>query len=226
MIHPHTAVHFISAEKGRGLVATRPLPRGTIIWTRDHLDRVFQASDLEEYAPHYREILLKYTFRNNLGEYIFCWDNGRYINHSFNANCCMTPYNFELAIRDIEEGEELTDDYGYLNIIEPFAADPEGGDRDTVFPDDLLYYSEKWDEQLAGAFPEILHVQQPLFTFLESHQHQIIHNILTGKEQLASIRTCHDPYATGPVKEENGCSLTGENIRISTAKIHDAHRLA
>ena len=68
MIHPYTAVRYISAEKGCGLVATRPLPRGTIIWTRDHLDRVFLAADLDGYAPQYREILLKYTFRNNLGE--------------------------------------------------------------------------------------------------------------------------------------------------------------
>jgi len=195
MIHPHTAVKYIDDEKGYGLVATRPIPRGTITWTLDHLDRVIPQEEMARQDPRYHDILMKYSFRNNRGEYIFCWDNGRYINHSFNANCCLTPYNFEVAIRDIDEGEEITDDYGYLNIIEPFAVSAEGGERSVVYPDDLLRYAGIWDKKLATAFPDMALVEQPLLVFLEPEITRILQDIAEGHEEMLSIRTC---YYEGP----------------------------
>ena len=191
MIHPHTAVKYIDAEKGYGLVATRPIPRGTITWTLDHLDRVIPQDEMARQDSRYHDILMKYSFRNNRGEYIFCWDNGRYINHSFNANCCLTPYNFEVAIRDIDEGEEITDDYGYLNIIEPFTASAEGSERSVVYPDDLLRYAGIWDQKLAAAFPDMALVEQPLHVFLEPEILRILHDIAEGHSELLSIRTCY-----------------------------------
>ncbi|MFV0438708.1 MAG: SET domain-containing protein [Desulfopila sp.] len=191
MIHPHTAVTYINDDKGYGLIATRPIPRGTITWTLDRLDRVISQAEMARQDPRYHEILMKYSFRNSRGEYIFCWDNGRYINHSFNANCCLTPYNFEIAIRDIDRGEELTDDYGYLNIIEPFAASPEGGERTVVYPDDLLKYAEIWDRQLAAAFPEVPRRKQPLAPFLEPEIVRTLRDIAEGRIALPSIRTCY-----------------------------------
>ena len=198
MIHPHTAVRYIDAEKGHGLVATRPIPRGTITWTLDHLDRVIPQEEMARQDPRYHDILMKYSFRNNRGEYIFCWDNGRYINHSFNANCCLTPYNFEIAIRDIDEGEEITDDYGYLNIIEPFTASAEGGERTVVYPDDLLHYAGIWDQKLATAFPDMALVEQPLQLFLEPEILRILQDIAAGQTELLSIRTCYYEGAKRP----------------------------
>jgi hypothetical protein len=146
---------------------------------------------MDAFDPRYRDILMTYSFRNNCGEYIFCWDNGRFINHSFNANCCLTPYNFEIAIRDIEEGEELTDDYGYLNIIEPFEASPEGSTRNLVYPDDLLRYAEVWDKQLAAAFPKLNQVEQPLHKFMEPEVINILQEIHQKKRAMLSIRSCY-----------------------------------
>lgn len=191
MIHPHTAVRYIDNEKGYGLVATQPIPSGTITWTLDHLDRVITPKEMANHDPRYLDILMKYSFRNNRGEYIFCWDNGRYINHSFHSNCCLTPYNFEIAVRDIAAGEELTDDYGYLNIIEPFEASPEGGERLVVYPDDLLRYAEVWDRKLVAAFPEMTRVAQPLHIFLEQDVLEILRDIRQGKADMLSIRTCY-----------------------------------
>ncbi len=191
MIHPHTSVQFIDDEKGYGLFATHRIPRGTITWTLDHLDRVITPQEMDSHDPRYREILMKYSFRNNRGEYIFCWDNGRYINHSFNSNCCLTPYNFEIAIRDIEAGEELTDDYGYLNIIEPFEALPEGGNRTVVYPDDLLRLAEYWDSRLQQAFPDLQLVEQPLRPFLESDILCAVQDICSGQREMLSIKSCY-----------------------------------
>lgn len=194
MIHPNTEVRYINNEKGYGLFATREIPRGTITWTLDHLDRVITQEVMEQQDHRYREILMKYSFRNNRGDYIFCWDNGRFINHSFNSNCCLTPYNLEIAIRDIAEGEEITDDYGYLNIIEPFEANADGGDRSVVYPDDLLRYADIWDEKIKAAFPALYKVEQPLKVYIEPGISAILEDIKKNRCELLSISTCYfDP---------------------------------
>ncbi|MEE4242632.1 MAG: SET domain-containing protein [Desulfopila sp.] len=191
MIHPSTQVQYINTEKGYGLVATEKIPHGTIIWTLDPLDRTISPSQMQEFEPQFRDILLTYSFRNNQGNYVFCWDNGKYINHSFQANCCLTPYSFEIAVRDIEKGEELTDDYGYLNIIEPFEADAEGSNRSVVYPDDLLRYADIWDEKVKAAFPELLRRKQPLWPFVSQDIKERIKAVLAGKDQLLSLRSCY-----------------------------------
>ncbi len=144
MIHPHTELRFISDKIGYGVVATRFIPKGTITWALDKLDRVFEPSEIKLFERVYQEILDKYCYRNNVGDFVFCWDIARFVNHSFNSNCISTPYEFEVAVRDILPGEELTDDYGYLNVTEPFDCLPEeGSTRTRVMPDDLLnFYPE------------------------------------------------------------------------------------
>jgi hypothetical protein len=195
MIHPDTEVRFIDNDKGYGLFATSGIARGTITWCFDALDREIQPAELASYDIIYQEILLKYSFRNKRGNYIFCWDNCRYTNHSFKANCCLAPYEFQIAIRDIQPGEEITDDYGYLNIIEPFEADGEGGDRTIVYPDDLLRFAGKWDRQLAAAYPMIMRVAQPLRKFLPDKTWETLEAIDQGKIKPLSISTCY--YAAG-----------------------------
>ncbi|MBU1139021.1 MAG: SET domain-containing protein [Proteobacteria bacterium] len=191
MIHPKTEVRYIDEEKGYGLFATSPIASGTITWILDELDREIDPSEMARYDQKYQEILLKYSFRNNKGNYIFCWDNGRYINHSFNSNCCLTPYNFEIAVRDIMTGEEITDDYGYLNIIEPFEARAENGNRTVVYPDDLLHYAQLWDARIAAAFPRLLQLDQPLLKFLSHETLDTIQAVLQGKREMLSIRSCY-----------------------------------
>ena len=65
MIHPDTEVKFIDDEKGWGLFATRFIPRGTITWCLDPLDREISPEEMAGYDEMYRNILLKYSFRNN-----------------------------------------------------------------------------------------------------------------------------------------------------------------
>jgi len=138
MIHPSTRVQFINEEVGNGLVATRFIPKGTITWVMDPLDRTITQEEFNNLPALFKEILDIYTFRNNKGNHILCWDNGKYVNHSFKSNCLTTAYDFEIAIRDIQPGEQLTDDYGYLNISKPFKGADEGTNRKYVYPDDLV----------------------------------------------------------------------------------------
>lgn len=117
MIQPHTELRFISDEIGHGIVATQFVPKGTITWVQDKLDMVYTQVQVDEMSDYYKNIIDYYTFRNQKGEHILCWDLAKYVNHSFKSNCLTTPYDFEIAIRDILPGEELTDDYGYLILL-------------------------------------------------------------------------------------------------------------
>lgn len=187
MIHPHTEVRFISNEVGYGVVATKFIPAGTITWVLDKLDREFSPLDFQNMEPLYQEILDTYTYRNNNGNLVLCWDHGRFVNHSFNSNCLTTAYDFEIAIRDIQPGEQLTDDYGYLNISSPFRGINEGTKRKTVYPDDLLKYHKVWDNKIKKVFHKIKKVEQPLVPVLNPNTWDKIERILNGEEVLASI---------------------------------------
>jgi hypothetical protein len=187
MIHPHTELQFISDEIGHGVVATRKIPAGTITWVLDPLDRAFTQIQYQDLDDLYKEILDTYTYRNNKGHYILCWDHGRFVNHSFKSNCLTTAYDFEIAIRDIAAGEQLTDDYGYLNIVAPFKGVEEGTDRKVVYPDDLLNYHHIWDEALKSVFSEIISHPQPLRPFIDPTLWTRVQNIAAGKEAMDSI---------------------------------------
>lgn len=203
MIHPHTELRFINETIGYGIVALKPIPKGTITWALDKLDRKFTQQQVRAMDKLYQEVLDKYTYRNSEGDYILCWDNARFVNHSSRSNCLTTAYEFEIAIRDIAPGEELTDDYGYLNLEEPFEVVPEeGSNRNVIYPDDLLRYYLEWDEQLLHAFPKITQVHQPLMDLLDSKMKEKVTDIARGKTKMDSILSCY--YEPAPKKPLNG----------------------
>ncbi len=195
MIHPLTELKFISNEIGYGVVAREFIPKGTITWVLDKLDREFSPLEIQTMEPIYQDILDFYTFRNNNGNYVLCWDNGRYVNHSFNSNCLTTAYDFEIAIRDILPGEQLTDDYGYLNIPYPFRGIDEGTRRKIVYPDDLVKYHKIWDKKIEKAFPLVTKVNQPLRTLISDEKWKEIEAIEKGEKQMLSI--LHNFYPNG-----------------------------
>jgi hypothetical protein len=187
MIHPHTELQYISDEIGHGVVATKLIPAGTITWVLDPLDREFTPTQYQKLDTLYKEILDTYTYRNNKGNYVLCWDHGRFVNHSFRSNCMTTAYDFEIAIRDIHPGEQLTDDYGYLNVENPFRGVDEGTERKVVFPDDLLNYHQVWDEKLQQVFGRIVNLYQPLLPFIGESLWKKVQNIVSGREEMDSI---------------------------------------
>lgn len=191
MIHPDTKLEWINDKKGFGVVATKVIPKGTITWVQDELDIVFSPEEPENFKPMTRELLEKYSFRNSAGEYILCWDVAKYINHSFKANCLSTAYNFEIAIKNIQIGEELTDDYGYLNLTESFVPEDEGVGRKVVFPDDILKYYQQWDKVLEPLFPEISKLYQPLFELLSPEVQDDIENVASGKKKMPSTKNLY-----------------------------------
>ena len=191
MMHPDTKLDWISEEKGYGVVATKMIPKGTITWVQDDLDRVFEPEEPEDFNPIAKEQLEKYSFRNSKGEHILCWDIAKFVNHSFKSNCLSTSYNFEVAIRDIAVGEELTDDYGYLNLSESFIPEDEGVERKVVKPDDTLELYKEWDKALKSLFPLIENLEQPLLELLSEKLRKEIEEVATGKKEMLSTKNLY-----------------------------------
>lgn len=169
MIHPDTELLYINEIIGYGVFAKKLIPMGTITWTPDPLQIVLKPEDVDNLSQPFQEIVYRYAYRNSRGLYLIESDFGRFVNHSSRSNCLSTAYDFELAVRDILPGEELTDDYGTLNIDEPFECLSEPGtSRTLILPDDILRYHEEWDASLNAAFKELIKVQQPLSKYMSN----------------------------------------------------------
>jgi uncharacterized protein len=171
MVHPNTELRFINSEIGFGVFATRLIPRGAITWVQDELDRVLTPEKVRQLGPKYATILSKYSYLNRWGDYVLCWDLARYMNHSCTPSCLSTGYDFELAVRDIAPGEELTDDYATLNLSDSFKCICDApGCRNTVCEDDVFTLADRWDETLREVFPLMPKVPQPLWELVKEKQ--------------------------------------------------------
>ncbi len=195
MMHPHTMLSASDKKDSIGIIATEFIPKGTVTWALDTLDKMFTAQEVHDMKPFFRNFIDRYAYRNRNGSYILCWDHARFIGHSYHANCITTAYNFDLAVRDIFPGEALTNDYGFLNLPEVYHAPAEAEcNRTAVFPDDLLQYCHIWDARLKSAFKRFNLVPQYLSELIESRFQQQVRLVAGGQEEMDSILNCYfDP---------------------------------
>ncbi len=194
VVHPDTQLKLVSEEIGHGVFATHFIPKGTIVWVRDDLDQVFTPAEAAAMAPIYQEILEKYSFVDSRGDIILCWDHSRFFNHACNANCMSAGYDFEIAVRDIQAGEELTDDYGTLNLRENFGCLCSHSEcRKEIRPDDLERFAPHWDKQVSEAFFQIPKLKQPLWHLLKEKQE--VEQALKDPALLRSIYCHYAPAA-------------------------------
>jgi hypothetical protein len=187
VIHPHSELRFISSDIGFGVVATRFIPKGTITWVLDPLDQVVSQARVAQLSAQLQEHLDVYSYQNGRGERILCWDHARFVNHSCHSTSLAPGFDLEMAIRDIHAGEQITDDYGSLNIQAAFqCACGVPQCRGTVGPGDFERYFEQWDALVASAFPSIGSVDQPLWDLVQDRA--AIARILSGASPVPSCR--------------------------------------
>lgn len=197
MIHPSTEVRFISDDIGYGLVATEFIPKGTVTWALCDLDQLLDPAKVENMTDFMRHYVHKYAYRDGKGRHVLCWDNARFVNHHCEANCLPLGFDFEIAIRDIHQGEQLTDDYGGLNIEEEFHC--RCGSlrcRGVVRPTDLLEHADEWDARVLDAMAHLSHVNQPLWPVVRDQRE--IQKVLAGGP-AASCRNHYLGQAARPV---------------------------
>lgn len=187
MIHPDTELRYVNADIGYGVFATRAIPLGTITWVRDELDQTLSPSRVGAIEGPLRDIVERYCYVDNRGDHVLCWDLARYMNHACEANCMSPGYGFEIAVRDIAAGDELTDDYGTLNIDASFACRCKAPRcRREIRPDDILRYGDQWDALIAAAFARLTHVRQPLLPLVRDDV--ALRRALAREAPIASCR--------------------------------------
>ena len=166
MIHPSSELRFISAEIGYGVFATEFIPRGTFLWVLDAFDRILSATEREALPPLLRQQVDRYAYQAADGDFVFCWDFGRYMNHSCAPASRGVGDAFEIAVRDIQPGEELTCEYGTLNLVQPMACRCGAlSCRGEIRRDDAERYYERWDAEARAAFELAGTVAQPLLPY-------------------------------------------------------------
>jgi hypothetical protein len=190
VIHPHTELRFVNATVGYGVFALRPIPRGSITWARDRFDQVFTPDQVASLGGIHGRILARYGYQDGRGDTVLCWDHGRYVNHSCEATCLSPGFDFEIAVRDIPAGGEITDDYGTLSPSETFeCACGTPSCRGTVNPDDYLRMTAEWDRAVAGAFVHIREVEQPLW------------DLVRERDQIAMLLDARRPPPSGLIHQ-------------------------
>jgi len=97
-----------SAIHGMGLIAQQFIPKGAMVWEyTPELDLTLSREELDALPERARRAFLYWSYQDvHSGEYILCFDDARYFNHSDDPNTdgCR-------ALRDIAPGEEITYDY-------------------------------------------------------------------------------------------------------------------
>jgi hypothetical protein len=169
MMHPHSELRYLGPEIGFGVFATRPLPRGTITWALDEFDQVLPPERVAALSGPQRALVEEYAYLDAQGHYVLCWDHGRYVNHGCDPTSRGVGPIFEVAVRDVAAGEQLTSDYAELNITGSFTClcgSPHC--RDIVRPDDLQRHGTAWDEVVAAAVLLLGRVEQPLEPFVRA----------------------------------------------------------
>lgn len=103
---------------GIGLFAAEPVKAGTKTWTfMPGFDQLYSAEQIAHLPPAARATMETYCYlHEDSGRYVFCLDNARFMNHADNPNTAGVHAGgaidgYDIATRDIAEGEELTCDY-------------------------------------------------------------------------------------------------------------------
>jgi SET domain-containing protein len=103
---------------GTGLIARQFIPAGTVVWKlRPEFDVEMTEDDVERLSAAAREQVLYYAyFHEATKTSVLSSDDDRFTNHSDNPNTrCRGDYTF--AVRDIQPGEEITNDYRELVML-------------------------------------------------------------------------------------------------------------
>ncbi len=188
MIHPKTELRFISDEIGYGVFATEKLPMGSITYVKDSLENVITPTDYLMHNEDVKAVIDKYSYIDQDGNRIVSWDFAKYVNHCCNCNTISTGYGFEIAIRDIEKGEQITDEYGIFNLeYEMEVICGNNGCRKLLGPDDFDKYYQQWDEKIRAAIPSLFVVEQPLMPFIDAETRLALDEFFTNPENYRSV---------------------------------------
>ena len=188
MIHPNTELRFISSSMGYGVFATAAIPKGTIVYVKDPLEIEIDPEQFGALPPLLQQQVDRYSYIDELGMRIVSWDLGKYVNHACDCNTMSTGYGFEIALRDIAAGEEITDEYGLFNIPHPMPLNCACTHcRGFLNATDIDVYHEVWDRTVQGALAHLQSVAQPLWSLLSPNTVTEVLDYLGGRCPYRSV---------------------------------------
>ncbi len=166
-MHPDTELRFVNDQIGYGVFAKQPLPQGTMVYVKDRLEIEVTPHQYADLDVASRQVVDKYSYRDERGVRVVSWDFAKYVNHCCQFNTISTGYGFEIAVRDIAAGEQITDEYGIFNMDgEITLCCQQGPCRGRVSAEDFDLYYPVWDEKIRIALAHFDAVPQPLLPFL------------------------------------------------------------
>jgi len=192
MLHPDLRLQWISDAIGYGIFASRPIPAGTILWALDELDQVLPSETVRALGPRYQEILEHFGYRDEADRTVLCWDLGRYMNHSCDPNCIGPGHGrFDIAVREIGAGVEVTTDYACLNIERAMTCRCGSAScRGRVREEDIEAISGQLDAQLRRALARIFDSPQPLLEWIDP---QLLRQSVEQPEHSPSVLALIQP---------------------------------
>lgn len=171
MIHPHT--RLIAVGDGLGVIATQPIPAGTLVWVLDPLDIRLDPAEVARLAAPLAPRFTWHAYLDHEDQWVMCWDHGRYLNHHCDYNCVMTDWGLELAGRDIAAGEQLSNEYALFKLAPHEEFDCHCGSprcRGHVDSHRAAHYRVRHDALLDSALARVAAVEQPLWPLLDETQ--------------------------------------------------------
>jgi uncharacterized protein len=188
MIHPKTEIKHINDTVGYGVFATDLIPEGTIVYVKDSLEIVVSPTDYLLYSQDMQDSIEKYSYIDENGNRIISWDFAKYVNHCCNCNTISTGYGFEMAIRDIKAGEQITDEYGVFNLeVEIPLVCGEKHCRKKVAPSDFEEHYEEWDTKIKKSIAKLFSVDQPLMPLIEPETREQLNKYLKNPKMYKSV---------------------------------------
>jgi uncharacterized protein len=186
MIHPAAVLRPVDSFIGHGVFTTEPIAAGTVTWVRDPFDQTIAPAVLPTLSPTLQAQLRRYAYQDLQGNFVLCWDHARFNNHSC-APACRTVGDFDIAVRDIPAGAELTIDYAAINVPETLiCACGNATCRGRIEPCDVEHCGAQWDHEVAVAARLCASVAQPLAELFGGSAvlMQLMADLQTGREPM------------------------------------------
>lgn len=161
--------------KGMGLFAKRFIPKGTMVTGECEKYMVISPEDFSRLARDEQESLLHFCLTRKDGSVLVLTDEGRFMNHSCNANILETGFGFDIVVRDIMEGEELTADYrqfhDYLYSNKPLICACSNSLHNVTFSSKISASMRGiWNSRIIEALMLVDRVPQPLSKIVLGHK--------------------------------------------------------
>ena len=189
MIHPATTIRPVSPEIGNGVFATHFIPRGTIIAVKDCCDLTLTREAFFALPDVLRQALETFMYHDQHGRLVLGWDHDKYMNHSCDSNTMMTDYGLEIVVRDIAPGDEVTTEYGLLNVQEPYDLYCNCVNcRGALRLDDIERYAKQWDQKILAALQLVTCCEQPLWPLLDQ---RLQREVAALRQSPAGYRSVH-----------------------------------